>query len=124
MNGDSKVVRVGSEALAEAHRYAAEKLQRPAGDRESVETCIESVMDAAMLRIARMEIVNKCRARLEPTLRGGLVSGFENPDFIERFGPGMGKLSDQQICNMALALLAEHVRNAPEGKTGLPLFDN
>ena len=65
----------------------------------------------------------------------GIVSGFKDPEFIGRFGTALEKVEDSDIAaltlhlpmqdsmSMALGKLAEHIEAAPDGKTGLPYFD-
>lgn len=65
----------------------------------------------------------------------GIVSGFKDPEFIGRFGTALEKVEDSDIAAltlylpaqdslvMALGKLAEHIEAAPDGKTGLPYFD-
>ena len=65
----------------------------------------------------------------------GVVTGFKDPDFIGRFGTSLEKVEDADIAAltlylppqdslvMALGKLAEHIEEAPEGKTRLPYFD-
>ena len=96
----------------------------------------------------RGELTRKLRrSRLAPVIRDvgrnskpgftdlGVVTGFEERDFIERFGASLDKVTDADIAAltlylprheslvMALGKLAEHTEAAPEGKTGLPYFD-
>ena len=64
-----------------------------------------------------------------------IVSGFEDQDFVNRFGSSLHKVVDADIAALTLYLppqeslvkalgkLAEHIEAAPEGKTGLPYFD-
>ena len=65
----------------------------------------------------------------------GVVTGFEDRDFVNRFGASLQKVEDADIAVLTLYLppqdslmaslgeLVEHVGAAPEGKTGLPYFD-
>ena len=66
----------------------------------------------------------------------GVVTGFEEQDFVNRFGSSLQKVEDadiaaltfylrpQESLMMSLGKLAEHISAAPEGKTGLPYFDD
>ena len=65
----------------------------------------------------------------------GIVSGLKDQEFIGRFGTALEKVDDADIAAltlhlpledslvMALGKLAEHIAAAPDGKTGLPYFD-
>ncbi len=83
--------------------------------------------DPVYLQMARAALIEKLRPRLEPVLsdlgRFQSVSGFKDPEFIRTFGPGLYRLPDSELVNLALALLTEHVAAAPEGRTGLRFFD-
>ena len=101
-----------------------------------------------LYRAMRGELTWKMReSRLAPVIRDvgknsrpgftdlGMVTGVEDPDFVERFGSSLDKVTDadiaaltlylpaQECLVMALGKLAEHIGAAPEGKTGLPYFD-
>ena len=102
-----------------------------------------------LYRAIRSELTRKLsQSRLAPVMRDvgrnsrpgfadlGVVTGFEEPDFIGRFGTSLDKVTDADIAAlplylstqeslvMSLGKLAEHIRAAPEGKTGLPYFDD
>ena len=49
--------------------------------------------------------------------------GFVDQEFINTFGPGLSRLSDARLTQIALDLLMQHVSHAPTGKTGLKHFD-
>ena len=101
-----------------------------------------------LYRAIRNELTTKLRqSRLAPLMKDvgrnsrpgftdlGVVTGFKEPDFIGRFGTSLDKvenadiaeltlyLTSQESLAMSLGRLAEYVRTAPEGKTGLPYFD-
>ena len=103
---------------------------------------------AELYRAIRAELTRKLRqSRLAPLMRDvgrdsrpgftdlGVVTGFKELDFVERFGSFLDKVTDADIATLTLYLprqeslvmslgkLAEHVGAAPEGKTGLPYFD-
>ena len=84
--------------------------------------------DPALLQLARANLIEKLNPRLEPVLTTfegfKSVSGFKDPEFIEQFGPGLERLSESQLVNQALILLAKQVASAPSGQTGIPLFDD
>ena len=84
--------------------------------------------DPALLQLARATLLEKLGPRLEPVLTDfgdfKSVSGFKDPEFIQQFGPGLERMSESQLVNQALILLAKQVACAPPGKTGLPLFDD
>ena len=103
---------------------------------------------AELYRATRAELTRKLRhSRLAPLMRDvrrdsrpgftdlGVVTGFKDLTFVERFGAFLDKVTDADIAALTLHLprqkslamslgrLAEHVGAAPEGKTGLPYFD-
>ena len=62
------------------------------------------------------------------------MTGFKDQNFINRFGSSLEKVEDADIAALTLNLppeslmaslgkLVEHIGKAPEGKTGLPYFD-
>ena len=65
----------------------------------------------------------------------GVVTGFKDQDFVNRFGASLQNVEDADVAALTLYLptqdslmaslgkLAGHVGAAPEGKTGLPYFD-
>ena len=66
---------------------------------------------------------NKVGERLTPRVENGAVVGFVDQEFIDAFGPGLSKLSDARLTQIALDLLVQQVSLAPTGKTGLKYFD-
>lgn len=75
-------------------------------------------------------------SRLRPLMSSpGIVSGFIDHEFVARFGVGLTKVGIADVAALtlyrepaptmekALANLYEHIRSSPEGKTGLPYFD-
>ncbi len=80
--------------------------------------------DPVILNMARQILTERLAPRLKPVVDQGHVGGFVDPGFVAIWGAGMRKLQDAQIVNLALTLLVEHVEAQPEGKTGLPIFDN
>ena len=64
-----------------------------------------------------------------------VVTGFEDQDFVDRFGAFLQKVEDADIAALTLYLspqeslvmllgkLVTHIGTAPEGKTGLPYLD-
>ncbi len=75
-------------------------------------------------------------SRLQPLMSSpGIVSGFVDREFVARFGVGLTKVGIADVAALtlylepaptmekALANLYEHIRSSPEGKTGLPYFD-
>ena len=101
-----------------------------------------------LYRAIRRALTEKLRqSRLAPIMKDvgknsrpgftdlGVVSGLKDPDFIGRFGASLEKVEDADIAALTLYLppqdslvmtlgkLAEHIEEAPEGKTGLPYFD-
>ena len=92
--------------------------------------------DPELLQAVRAALIEKLHRRLEPTwgemeLPGGdtpvsliLVNGFTDPEFVAAFGPGLSHVADSTLVNEALAQLLRQVAEAPERKTGLPLFDD
>ena len=102
----------------------------------------------AFYRAIRGELTRNLRqSRLAPIMRDvgrnsrpgftdlGIVTGSEEPDFVERFGTHLDKVEDADIAALTLYLppqeslvmslgeLARHIDAAPEGMTGLPYFD-
>ena len=58
----SKQVRIGNQAIADAHRYAESARGRPvSGDREAIETCIAGLSDANMTAL-KVAIESRTRA--------------------------------------------------------------
>ena len=74
----------------------------------------------------------------------GVIVGFKDPDFVRRFGVFLDKVTDEDIWNLTRELpwkrtvydgvtkearigrllqLYDHIRLAPDGKTGLAHFD-
>ena len=80
-------------------------------------------VDEGALTLARATLLNKVGERLAPRVENGEVIGFVDQDFIDAFGPGLSKLSDARLTQIALDLLVQHVSHAPTGKTGLKYFD-
>ena len=103
---------------------------------------------AELYRAIRAELTRKLRhSSLAPLMRDvgrdsrpgftdlGVVTGFEEPAFVERFGAFLDKVTDADIAALTLCLpeqeslltslgtLAKHVGAAPDGTTGLPYFD-
>ena len=101
-----------------------------------------------LYRAIRGALTRKLRkSRLAPVMRDvgrnsrpgftdlGVVPGFTDRDFVDRFGSSLDKVVDAYIAALTLYLppqesqvmelgkLAEHIEAAAEGKTGLPYFD-
>ena len=92
---------------------------------------------AELYRATKDALTKKLRqSRLAPLMRDGVMTGFEEPAFVERFGAHLDKVEDADIAALTLYLppqdsliislgkLAGHMSAAPEGKTGLPYFDD
>ncbi len=92
--------------------------------------------DSELLQAVRAALIEKLHQRLKPTwgeleLPGGgsplsitSVNGFADPAFVAAFGPGLSHVADSTLVNQALTQLLRQVTEAPEQKTGLPLFDD
>ena len=92
--------------------------------------------DPELLQAVRGALIEKLHQRLEPTwgkmelpdgstpLAVPSVNGFADPEFVATFGPGLSQVADSTLVNQALAQLLRQVTEAPERKTGLPLFDD
>lgn len=94
--------------------------------------------DEALLSTARSTLIEALKDRLAPTLEDNsgnpvdgaiagrmvAVTGFKDPKFVAAFGPGLHRLTDATLVNLALLTLIDHVRAAPAGTTGLNLFDS
>lgn len=92
--------------------------------------------DAKLLQAVRGALIEKLHERLKSTwvevdCRGGTtptsrtsVSGFADPEFVVKFGPGLSRFRDATLVNQALVQLLRQVAQAPEGKTGLQIFDD
>ena len=103
-------------------------------------------VDPELLRLVRLSLLSALRPRLEAVYsdettaveyadrkrsgRRGLltprtmVSLFNDPQFVERFGVGLEKVHDTTLVEFALEGLVRTIRDAPDGKTGVPLFDD
>lgn len=100
-------------------------------------------------REIRRLLISKLRtSRLAPLMRDvgknsrpgfndlGVIAGSKDPAFVGRFGVSLEKLEDADIAALTLYLppqaslvralgkLAEHIEEAPEGKTGFPYLDD
>lgn len=107
----------------------------------------QEILDEFYMSIRR-ELIRKLReSRLAPVMKDvgkdslagftdlGVVSGFKDQEFVNRFGSSLDKVVDADIAAltlylpqqespvMALGKLAEHIEATPEGKTGFPYFD-
>ena len=80
-------------------------------------------VDEGALTLARATLLNKVGERLAPRVENGAVVGFVDQEFVDTFGPGLSRLSDARLTQIALDLLMQHVSHAPTGKTGLKHFD-
>lgn len=80
-------------------------------------------VDEGALALARAALLNKVGQRLAPRVENGAVVGFVDQEFIDAFGPGLSKLSDARLTQIALDLFVQHVSHAPPGKTGVKYFD-
>ena len=80
-------------------------------------------VDEGALTLARATLLNKVGERLAPRLENGVPVGFVDQEFVNTFGPGLSRLSDARLTQIALDLLVQHVSHAPTGKTGLKHFD-
>ena len=52
------------------------------------------------------------------------MNGFTDLEYVAAFGPGQSQVADSTLVNLALIQLLRQVAEAPERKTGLPLFDD
>lgn len=102
----------------------------------------------ALYGVIRSEILVRLRtSRLAPVMSDvgknsspgftdmGIVTGFTDLPFVQRFGQSLDKVEDADIAALILYLplqgslseslsrLYEHIKLAPEGLTGLPYFD-
>ena len=79
-------------------------------------------VEQSLLACARGALIEKLNPRLAliPRLGG---SSFVDEAFVNRFGPGLHRLTDAAIVNAALGVLVELVERQPDGKCGLPFID-
>ena len=106
----------------------------------------DQAVSSGLCAMVRRELISKLKSsRLAPTTRKEksgqgipdmkVVTGFEDLEFVHRFGLSLEKVEDADIAALtlclplaeslekALAELRKHIADAPEGKTGLPYFD-
>ena len=80
-------------------------------------------VDPGLLINVRHVLIDKLEARLAPIKVGNVITGFRDEAFVRLFGPGLHKVPDSLLVNLALGEMARLISSAPEGKTGLPFFD-
>ena len=80
-------------------------------------------VDPALLINVRQILIDKLEARLAPITVNGFIRGFEDEAFVKQFGPGLHKVPDSLLVDLALAELGQLISRAPEGKSGLSFFD-
>ena len=83
--------------------------------------CDEVILDLARRGLAEKLFAGRLKARYGDS---GRVVGFLDPAAVERFGAAMERVSDKDLVEQGLLLLARTVRDAPGSSTGLLYFDS
>ena len=91
--------------------------------------------------VARAALIDQTRPRWKPVItdeHGNQVEGpatshtghssasvsrFADPAFVADYGPALARVSDADIIHAALQLVIDYASQQPDGKTGMPFFD-
>lgn len=77
-------------------------------------------VDDTILAVTRQALIEKLAPRLALDAE---TREFADLDFVQRFGVGLGRVSETALLNVALQALCVQLESQPAGKTGTHFFD-
>ena len=81
-------------------------------------------VSSGALRALRAALLDKLRDRLAVVTGPDSEYRFRDPNFVRELGPGLDRLSDRWLVDLAVAGLTVAVRDAPPGTCGIEWIDN